>query len=106
MIFLIDNAREKHGHVFNNWLEKHGILKPEKPLEYIDLKPSISSQEATKRLEILRNTENKKNKVIKKYLDKNPHEDMGKFGVPQDKYRHGFYGSNSMEYDVWGKGEK
>lgn len=44
---------------------------------------------------------------IAEYLKKNPLKDeMGKFGVPQDKYRWGFYGSKSMEYDAWGKGDK
>ncbi|MCG7879351.1 MAG: hypothetical protein N0C90_23905 [Candidatus Thiodiazotropha endolucinida] len=46
-------------------------------------------------------------RAISEYLKKNPSKDeMGKFGVPQDKYRWGFYGSKSMEYDVWGKGDK
>jgi len=47
------------------------------------------------------------NREIEEYLKKNPSKDgMGKFGVPQDKYRWGFYGSKSMEYDIWGKGDK
>lgn len=29
---------------------------------------------------------------------------LGKFGVPQDKYRWGFFGNKSMEYDIWRKG--
>lgn len=46
-------------------------------------------------------------KAIAQYLAKNPsNEKMGKFGVPQDKYRYGFYGSKTMDYDVWSKGEK
>lgn len=40
--------------------------------------------------------------AIADYLKRFPvHEEIGKFGVPQDKYRWGFYGSRSMEYDVW-----
>jgi ribosomal protein L32 len=41
-------------------------------------------------------------KQIAEFLKRNPLPDqMGKFGVPQDKYRYGFYGSKSMEYDSW-----
>lgn len=44
------------------------------------------------------------NKEISEYLRKNPSKDgIGKFGVPQDKYRWGFYGHTSMEYDNWRK---
>lgn len=47
------------------------------------------------------------NSEIRNYLIRVPEkEQIGKFGVPQDEYRHGFYGSGSMEYDVWRKGEK
>lgn len=43
------------------------------------------------------------NKEIEDYLVKNPnkYDAIGKFGVPQDKYRWGFYGSRTMEYDSW-----
>lgn len=51
--------------------------------------------------------EDKKDKEISDYLKKHPIKDgIGKFGVPQDKYRWGFYGSSSMEYDIWRKGDK
>ncbi len=44
---------------------------------------------------------------IRSYLERNPvREEMGKFGVPQDKYRWGFYGHGTMEYDSWGKPKK
>ena len=47
------------------------------------------------------------NKQIAEFLRKNPvNNEMGKFGVPQDKYRYGFYGSSTMEYDIWRKGNK
>ena len=47
------------------------------------------------------------NKQILDYLSKNPADNgMGKFGVPQDKYRYGFYGSGTKEYDIWRKGDK
>ena len=40
--------------------------------------------------------------AIADYLRRNPvTEDMGKFGVPQDKYRYKFYGHASMEVDQW-----
>ncbi len=55
----------------------------------------------------LEETDIVKDKSIAEYLEKNPLKDeTGKFGVPQDKYRWGFYGSKSMEYDNWGKGDK
>lgn len=40
---------------------------------------------------------------IIKFLERNPYEDIGKFGVPQDKYRYGSYGSKSMVPDIWRK---
>lgn len=47
------------------------------------------------------------NPEIRAYIKRVPdQEGLGKFGVPQDNYRYGFYGANSMEYDVWRKGEK
>lgn len=47
------------------------------------------------------------NKQIYEYLRKNPvNNEMGEFGVPQDKYRYGFYGSSTMEYDILRKGDK
>lgn len=47
------------------------------------------------------------NTDINEFLIKNPCDNgMGKFGVPQEKYRHGFYGNKTMEYDIWRKGDK
>jgi uncharacterized Zn finger protein (UPF0148 family) len=47
------------------------------------------------------------NKQILEYLKKNPCDNvMGKFGVPQDKYRSNFCGSKTMEYDTWRKAHK
>ena len=44
------------------------------------------------------------NKQILEYLKKNPSANgIGKFGVPQDKYRSNFFGSKTMEYDIWRK---
>jgi len=68
---------------------------------------SPTPQEATEKLEAIRNIDMIRNKDIKKYLENNPHkEELGKFGVPQDKFRFNFYGSKTMEYDIWRKGEK
>lgn len=57
------------------------------------------------RLKILRERAQKASQsAIASYLARNPVPDaMGKFGVPQDKYRWGFYGSSSMAYDAWGR---
>lgn len=42
--------------------------------------------------------------IIKRYLAANPAPDsMGKFGVPQSKYRYGTYGLGSMEYNPWAR---
>jgi uncharacterized C2H2 Zn-finger protein len=44
------------------------------------------------------------NKEVAAYLSKNPKkEHIGKFGVPQDKYRWGYFGSSTMEYDSWSR---
>ena len=46
---------------------------------------------------------------IAAYLKKNPTDDysrIGKFGLPQDKYRWNFYGSSTFEYDSWGRNKK
>lgn len=41
---------------------------------------------------------------IADYLKNNPVKvRAGTVGLPQDKYRYGFYGNKSMEYDVWRK---
>ena len=47
------------------------------------------------------------NPQIYQFLRENPIKDeIRKFGVPQDKYRYGFYGSSTMEYDIWRNGSK
>jgi hypothetical protein len=43
--------------------------------------------------------------AIADYLMRRPVPGVGRFGKPQDKYRWGFYGSKSMSYDIWRKGE-
>lgn len=48
-----------------------------------------------------------KDKEIALYLAKNPiKEQLGKFGVPQDKYRWGNFGASTMEYDSWSRNNK
>jgi hypothetical protein len=45
--------------------------------------------------------------AIADYLQRNPvRAGMGKFGVPQDSFRWGFYGHRTMEYDSWGRGHE
>lgn len=44
------------------------------------------------------------NKEIQEYLENNPYTpslNKAKFGKPQDKYRHNFYGNKTMEFDNW-----
>lgn len=44
------------------------------------------------------------NKEIRGYLKKNPvYQGIGKFGVPQDKYRYNFFGKKTMNFDIWRK---
>ena len=67
----------------------------------------ISPQSAGELLTVIQETKMISNNEIKDYLDKNTiKDDLGKFGLPQDKYRWGFYGSGSMEYDTWRKSNK
>jgi uncharacterized C2H2 Zn-finger protein len=64
----------------------------------------MTSDEARKQLDALKDNNLVSDKVISAYLRAHPNpEVMGKFGVPQDKYRWGFYGSRTMEYDSWGR---
>lgn len=67
----------------------------------------LTSKDARKMRRIRENVEAHftRDKEVSEYLKSHPLKDgMGKFGVPQDKYRWGFYGSRSMEYDTWGRG--
>ncbi|EIS1752970.1 hypothetical protein LZC58_000012 [Escherichia coli] len=42
--------------------------------------------------------------AIKKYLEQHPEPSkIGKFGVPQAKFKYSTYGRRGMEYDTWGK---
>ena len=88
-------------------------LKSEKKRDFRNgekkIKPShkqIMTQEEAKQLRAAMNeTELLTNKEIAAYIKRNPlKEEVGKFGLPQDKYRWGFFGSRSMQYDVWRKG--
>lgn len=72
-----------------------------------DSRRSLSPQEATQKLQAIRSINIINNKEIEEYIENNPViEKLGKFGVPQDKYRYNFYGSSSMEPDIWRKGDK
>lgn len=85
----------------------HGIRQSKgyKPTSF-KVENQTSSERAREILEAKKDSELSKNKEIASYLRRNPEKEMlGKFGVPQDKYRYGFYGSHSMEYDTWSKGE-
>jgi len=67
----------------------------------------MTSGEARKQREALEDNKLGSDEAIADYLRKHPkEEEMGKFGVPQDKYRWGFYGSRTMEYDSWGRSHK
>lgn len=65
-----------------------------------------SAEDAKKLREAINDGDLITDETIKRYVEDNPSKDeMGKFGVPQDKYRWGFYGSRSMEYDSWSKND-
>lgn len=82
------------------------------PIEPINPPASkkLTSEDAAQLLKAkndVRILENGNDKDIANYLKKNPPaSQIGKFGVPQDKYRWGFYGHRTMEYDLWRKGDK
>lgn len=94
----------------------HGNRKPKRGLAKNNNQPSscipprrkkLSPKDAAAYKRALGDAHFDSNKEITDYLERNPVESgMGKFGVPQDKYRWGFYGAHSMEYDVWRKGDK
>lgn len=64
----------------------------------------LSPQEAKARLKEIRDQRLFQDKATRTYLARVPEAPKyGKFGLPQDKYRWGFYGHSSMEYDVWGR---
>ena len=70
-------------------------------------KSQITPETARQLLKIMEETRLVQDKEISNYINQHPVEDKaGKYGVPQDKYRFGFYGSRSMAYDLWRKGEK
>lgn len=101
-------------HLLRKWLRFIGRkLDSEKIIEnpYKQTKRSSISEDkkraAAEIISAMREMELARNKEIAEYLKRHPiHNEIGKFGVPQDKYRWGFYGSSSMEYDIWRKGEK
>lgn len=61
-------------------------------------------RDAAQQLAALRDQQLYKDVQINNYLKRTPVvEEHRKFGLPQDKYRWGFFGSKSMRYDVWGR---
>ncbi|OAI09676.1 hypothetical protein A1359_18510 [Methylomonas lenta] len=64
-------------------------------------------EEAARMRDALEETNVVSDQSIREYLARNPmKEEMGKFGVPQDKYRWGFYGSKTIEFDAWSRENK
>ena len=64
----------------------------------------LSPKQASARLKEIRDQKFFHDQAILDYLSRVPEiPKYGKFGVPQDKYRWGFYGHRSMEYDIWGR---
>ena len=104
---LRKHVRKKHkiGIIENRSTREH--IKPKKKVRR-PLPKQIMTPEIAKTLRTEMNeTEIITNKEIAAYLKRNPHkEELGKFGLPQDKHRWGFYGSKSMQYDIWRKGDK
>jgi hypothetical protein len=95
-------SRVQRINIKKHYLKAHGIEV--KILTYEHFRPkSESLREKAKEMNQARKNDNfYTNKAIAQYVAKNPNKDeIGKFGVPQDKYRHGSYGVYSMEYDGW-----
>lgn len=64
----------------------------------------ITKKHASEVLQAFKEQEESSDIEIKKYIQLNPVNDgVGPLGKPQDKYRWGFYGSKSMDYDGWSK---
>jgi hypothetical protein len=81
-----------------------GASKVDWHIFYLDY---IKRKEAGELLEALSDHHLIADKMVADYLKRNPVKDeMGKFGVPQDKYRWGFYGNKTMEYDSWSREHK
>lgn len=76
-------------------------------IAFLKNKDNLASLSANKRKEVPAEVSPLiQNAEIAKYLKRVPmHQEIGKFGVPQDKYRWGFYGSSTMDFDTWRKGE-
>jgi hypothetical protein len=66
-------------------------------------KRQLSPKEAAARRAALKD-QNIQSNAIKAYLRRVPSKPtMGKFGVPQSKYRYNFYGHKTFCYDNWGR---
>lgn len=109
---ILNEANLKYGVKFSDWLKSFNIAPEEEhelneeSYKYTTRSPP-TKQNAAEQLKVIKNTEMTKDREIKEFLEKNPaQEKLGKFGEPQDKFRHGYYGNSSMEYDIWRKGPK
>ncbi len=128
-IWESDSNREKNKNQSTSYPAPH-LTEPEPPItpehQQTKRKPiiirrdrppnpppqSISSKKekrerATELKTALNETKIIRNQEIALYLQQHPETDsIGKFGLPQDKYRWGFYGHASMAYDIWRRGDK
>ena len=70
-------------------------------------KTTMTPRQASKALQALRSQGSGGNQEIQEYINRVPEPNkIGSFGIPQDKYRWGFYGHATMSYDIWGRPEK
>lgn len=90
----------------SNHQKKHILAvtnQPHKPSRPQYQKPKLTYSEAAKILAALKEPIIN-NESILAYVSRVPEVDaLGKFGLPQDKYRYGFYGHASMSYDIWSR---
>lgn len=65
-------------------------------------KKTLTSKQARSQFKALNDNKLSGDKSVRAYLDRvDDKPKYGKFGIPQDKYRWGFYGHSSMVYDLW-----
>lgn len=66
---------------------------------------ALTPEQARLQRQALKESDLVSDQKIRDYLQRNPNREdrIGKFGVPRDKYRWGFYGHQTMEYDAWGR---
>lgn len=98
------------GKLISGSMKRHKMLAhPARKPEFGEPPPRtpptpITQEEAHQRRKELGDNKLFQNKAVKDYLNRVPEKPKyGKFGLPQDKYRWGFFGHSTMEYDVWRK---